>query len=160
VGRTGGKVGIWETTISGSPNYAQSAPDLTIGVSLWPTQPNNNQNLASVASAITRASEDLDAAWEFARWWNAVPQLMGSYAGAGGSAPARWRLFEAPPFTTVAPRKLAMPGFTSPDGWTRPLVVRYAGLAEAMVPAPVDGFRGKIPPQQAVDESAQAGTAI
>jgi hypothetical protein len=56
--------------------------------------------------------------------------------------------------------KIAMPGFTSPDGRTRPLAVRYTELAEAMVPALIDGFKGKIPPRQAVDDSVWAGTAF
>ena len=83
-----------------------------------------------------------------------------SSCSAGGNAPARKSLFEAPPFTTDPLWKIVMPGFTSPDGRTRPLAVRYNELAEAMVPPLIDGFRGKIPPKQAVDDSTNAGTAF
>ena len=38
--------------------------------------------------------------------------------------------------------------------------MRAPGLAEATVPALVDGFRGKIPPKPAGDGSAQAGTVF
>jgi multiple sugar transport system substrate-binding protein len=159
-GRSTGKVGVWETTTTGIPNYPQSTPDLKFGIFLWPKHPNNNQNLASVSSAIAQGSKDLDAAWEFAKWWNAPTQQMGFYNSAGGNAPARRSLFEAPPFTTDPLWKTAMPGFTSPDGRTRPLAVRYNELAEAMVPPLIDAFKGKKPPKQAVDESAQLGTAF
>ena len=159
-GRITGKVGMWETTTTGIPTYPLSAPDLRFGVFLWPKHPNNNQNLASVSSALAQASKDLDAAWEFGKWWNAPAQQMGFYNSAGGNAPARRSLFEAPPFTTDPMWKVIMPGFTSPDGRTRPLAVRYNELAEAMVPALIDGFRGKISPRQAVDDSVQAGSAF
>jgi multiple sugar transport system substrate-binding protein len=159
-GRTTGKVGMWETTTTGIPNYPRSNPDLKFGVFLWPKKPNNNQNLASVASAIAQASKDLDAAWEFGKWWNSPAMQRGWYENAGGNAPARKSLFEAPPFTTDPLWKIAMPGFTHPDGRTRPLAERYNELAESMTPHLMDGFRGKIAPKQAVDNAAQAGTAF
>jgi ABC-type glycerol-3-phosphate transport system substrate-binding protein len=159
-GRTTGKVGMWETTTTGIPNYPRNNPDLRFGVFLWPKKPNHNQNLASVASALAHASPDLDAAWEFAKWWNSPALQMAWYTNAGGNAPARKSLFEAPPFTTDPLWKVAMPGFTHPDGRTRPLAERYNELAEAMTPHLMDGFRGKLAPRTAVDNAAQAGTAF
>lgn len=158
-GRTTGKVGMWEITTGNIQSYPLRNPDLNFGVFLWPKKPNNNQNLASVSSAIAQATKDLDASWEFAKWWNS-PELQTAFFINAGNAPARRSLFEAPPFTTNPLWKTAIPGFNSPDGRTRPLAVRYNELAEAMVPALIDGFRGKIPPKQAVDESVQAGTAF
>ncbi len=158
-GRNTGKVGMWENVTSSIQSLPISVPDLSFGVFLWPKKPNNNQNLASVASAIAKASKDLDAAWEFGKWWNSPEQQTAWYTTQGG-APARKSLFEGTPFTTNPLWKIAIPGFNSPDGRTRPLAVRYTELAEAMVPALIDGFKGKIPPKQAVDDSAAAGTAF
>jgi|GEM_PF-1906232 len=160
VGRTTGKVGMWETTTTGIPNYPTNNPDLKFGVFLWPKRPGNNQNLAAGSSAVAQSSKDLDATWEFVKWWNAAPQQMGFYTNAGGNAPSRKSLFEAPPFTTDPLWKIVMPGFNSPDGRTRPLAERYNELAESMTPHLMDGFRGKVAPKQAVDAAAQAGTAF
>ncbi|MDQ3703225.1 MAG: extracellular solute-binding protein [Chloroflexota bacterium] len=160
VGRTTGKVGIWETTTTGIANYPTQYPDLKFGVFLWPKRPSNNQNLGAGSSAIAQASKELDATWEFVKWWNASPQQMGFYTNAGGNAPSRKSIFDAPPFTTDPLWKIAMPGFTTPDGRSRPLAERYNELAEAMTPHLMDGFRGKKPPRQAVDDASQAGTAF
>jgi hypothetical protein len=53
-----------------------------------------------------------------------------------------------------------MPGFTHPDGRTRPLAERYTEPAAAMTPHLMDGFRGTVAPRTAVDNVAQAGTAF
>ncbi|HEU5316151.1 MAG TPA: hypothetical protein VFX49_08590, partial [Chloroflexota bacterium] len=111
-------------------------------------------------SAIARASKDLDATWEFGKWWNSPAMQMAWYTNAGGNAPARKSLFEAPPFTTDPLWKIAMPGFLDKDGRTRPLAERYNELAESMTPHLMDGFRGKLAPKVAVDNAAQAGTAF
>jgi ABC-type glycerol-3-phosphate transport system substrate-binding protein len=160
VGRNTGKVGMWEVVSSNIQTIPMAAPDLKFGVFLWPKKPNNNQNFGPVSSAIAQATKDLDASWEFAKWWNSPELQTGWFLNGGGAAPARKSLFEAPPFTTSPLWKAVIPGFNSPDGRTRPLAVRYNELAEAMVPALIDGFKGKIPPKQAVDESVQAGTAF
>ncbi|HET7768342.1 MAG TPA: extracellular solute-binding protein [Chloroflexota bacterium] len=159
-GRTTGKVGMWETTTTGVPNYPRQNPDLSFGVFLWPKKPNNNQNLAAGSSAVAANSKDLDATWEFVKWWNAPEQQMGFYNEAGGNAPSRKSLFEAPPFTTDPLWKIVMPGFNDKDGRTRPLAERYNELAEAMTPHLMDAFRGKVAPKIAVDNAAQAGTAF
>jgi len=156
-GRTTGKVGMWEITTNNIQSYPINNPDLNFGVFLWPKHPNNNQNFGPVSTAIAQASKDLDASWEFGKWWNS-PELQTGWYQNLGAPPARRSLFEAAPFTTNPLWKTVVPGFNSPDGRTRPLAVRYNELAEAMVPALIDGFRGKIPPKQAVDDSVAAGT--
>jgi multiple sugar transport system substrate-binding protein len=157
-GRALGKIGMWETGTWQIPAYPRSAPDLKFGLFLWPKKVTANQSPSSGSSAIAKASKDVDAAWEFVKWWNQPAQQLGFYENAGGNAPSRKSAFEAPPFTTDPYWKIALPGFSSPDGKARPSCERYNELAESMTPHLLAGWKGEKPARQAVDDATQAAT--
>ncbi len=157
-GRTGGKIGMWETGTWQIPVYPKQFPDLSFGIMLWPKKVTHNQSPSCGSSAIHKDSRDPDAAWEFVKWWNAPEQQIGFYQNAGGNSPSRRSVFDGPPFTTDPLWKTALPGYTSPDGKARPACERYDELATSMTPHLLAGWKGEKPPRQAVDDAATAAT--
>lgn len=157
-GRITGKIGIWETGTWQIPTYPQRAPNLAFGLFLWPKKVTHNQSPACGSSAIAKGTRDPDAAWEFVKWWNAPVQQIGFYEHAGGNSPSLKSAFAGPPFTTDPHWKIALPGYTSPDGQARPLCERYNELAETMTPFLMAGWKGEVSPRQALDSAAEAGT--
>src|SRR6266542_2085974 len=78
-GRTNGKIAMWDQGTWDIPLHPKSVPDLNFGVFLWPKKVNQQHIPTSGSSAMTKASKDQDATWEFMKWWNTPENQIGWY---------------------------------------------------------------------------------
>ena len=159
-GRTG-KVAMWEQGTWDIPLIPNVQPDLNFGVFLWPKKANQGHVPLAGSSALTKASKDPDAAWEFMKWWNTPEHQVGWYLNAGGNAPSRKSSYGQPPISDNPIWKPLLNAITTGGGNPRPMLERYTELAEAAItPAWTKAFKGEVPAKEALDESTRAATAF
>jgi ABC-type glycerol-3-phosphate transport system substrate-binding protein len=159
-GRTTGRFAMWEQGTWDIPLLPQSTPDLRFGVFLWPAKVNQQHIATSGSSAVTKASKDPDATWEFVKWWNTPESQLGWYSNAGGNAPSRKGVYGQPPFSDSPIWKPLLPLIREGNAPPRPMAERYTELAESMTPALLQGFQGEVSAREALDEAARTGTAF
>jgi ABC-type glycerol-3-phosphate transport system substrate-binding protein len=155
-----GKIAMWEQGTWDLGVNPQRYPDLNFGVFLWPKKANQGHTALAGSSAMTKASKDPDATWEFVKWWNTPENQVGWYLNAGGNAPSRKSVYARPPFSDSATWKPLVPFVTAGSSPPRPMAERYTELAESMTPALMKGFRGEVPAKEALDEASRAGTTF
>jgi sn-glycerol 3-phosphate transport system substrate-binding protein len=159
-GKTG-KVAMWEQGTWDIPLIKQQTPEINYGVFLWPKKVNQGHVPLAGSSAMTKASKDPDAAWEFMKWWNSPENQVGWYANAGGNAPSRKSPYTKPPISDNPIWKPILQAITTGNGNPRPMLERYTELAEtAITPAWMKAFKGEVPAKEALDESTRAATAF
>ncbi len=159
-GRITGKIAMWEQGTWDIPLLPRNAPDLNFGVFLWPKKVNQAHVPLSGSSAMTKASKDHDAAWEFIKWWNTPENQVGWYLNAGGNAPSRRSLYGRPPISDNPIWKPLIPLITVGNSSPRPMADRYTELAESMTPALMKGFRNEVTAKEALDEATRIGTTF
>ncbi|MBI3972095.1 MAG: extracellular solute-binding protein [Chloroflexi bacterium] len=157
-GRTGGKIAMWEQGTWDIPILPSRFPDLRFGVFPWPKKVNQGHVALAGSSAMTKASKDHDATWEFIKWWNAPDNQVGWYHNAGGNAPSRKSVYSKTPFSDNAIWKPIIPLITVGTTAPRPMFDRYTEIAEQMTPALMKGFRGEVTAKEALDEATRIGT--
>jgi sn-glycerol 3-phosphate transport system substrate-binding protein len=159
-GRTG-KVAMWEQGTWDIPLIPIQTPDLKFGVFLWPKKANQGHVPLAGSSAMTKASKDPDAAWEFIKWWNTPENQVGWYVNAGGNAPSRKSPYARAPISDNPIWKPLLNAITTGGGNPRPMLERYTELSETSItPAWMKAFRGEVPAKEALDESTRAATAF
>jgi sn-glycerol 3-phosphate transport system substrate-binding protein len=159
-GRTG-KMAMWEQGTWDIPLIPVQAPDLQFGVFLWPKKANQGHVPLAGSSAMSKASKEPDAAWEFMKWWNTPESQVGWYLNAGGNAPSRKSAYGRPPISDSPIWKPLLGAITTGGGNPRPMFDRYTELAETTItPAWMKAFRGEVPAKEALDESTRAATAF
>lgn len=159
-GRTNGKISMWEQGTWDIPLLPARVPDLNFSVFLWPKKASQQHTALSGSTAMTKASKDPEATWEFIKWWNTPENQLGWYHNAGGNAPSRKSLYARPPFSDNAIWKPLLPLITVGNSPPRPMADRYTELAESMTPALMKGFRGEVTAKEALDEASRVGTTF
>ena len=97
-----GKIAMWEQGTWDIGVNPLRYPDLSFGVFLWPKKVNQAHTALAGSSAMTKASKDPDATWEFIKWWNSPENQVDWYLQAGGNAPSRKSVYARPPFSDSA----------------------------------------------------------
>ena len=159
-GRTNGKIAMWDQGTWDIPLHPRNVPDLDFGVFLWPKRVNQQHIPTSGSSAMSRASKDPDATWEFMKWWNTPENQVGWYLNAGGNAPSRKSLYARSPIGDSPIWKPLLPFITESAGSPRPMSDRYTEFAESMTPPLMAGYNGQTSPREALDEANRIGNAF
>jgi ABC-type glycerol-3-phosphate transport system substrate-binding protein len=155
-----GKVSMWEQGTWQIPLYPRQAPDLNFGAFIWPKKVNQAHIPLAGSSAVTKASKDLDATWEFVKWWNTPENQIGWYLNAGGNGPSRRSLYNQPPISNDPQWKSIIPLVTVGNSQPRPMAERYTELAETMTPSLMKGFNNQVTAKEALDEASRIGSAF
>lgn len=159
-GKTG-KMAMWEQGTWDIPLIPQQTPDLKFGVALWPKKVNQGHVPLAGSTAMTKASKDPDATWEFVKWWNNPDNQVGWYLNAGGNAPSRKSLYGKPPISDNPIWKPLLQAITTGNGNPRPMLERYTELVETNVtPVWMKAFMGQMSAKDALDESTRAATTF
>ena len=159
-GRTTGKIAMWDQGTWDIPLHPRNVPDLNFGVFLWPKKVNQQHIPTSGSSAITKASKDPEATWEFVRWWNTPENQVGWYLNAGGNAPSRKSLYTRPPISDNPTWKPLLQFIMESAGSPRPMSDRYTEFAVSMTPALMKGYTAQVSAREALDEAARIGNAF
>jgi ABC-type glycerol-3-phosphate transport system substrate-binding protein len=159
-GRTNGKIAMWDQGTWDIPLHPKTVPDLSFGVFLWPKKVTQQHIPTSGSSAMTKASKDPDATWEFIRWWNTPENQVGWYHNAGGNAPSRKSVYGKTPFADNPIWKPLLPFITESAGQPRPMSDRYTEFAESMTPALMKGYTAQVSAREALDEATRIGNAF